>query len=587
MSRNFASLGSWFLLGVIVAAVGPAVAWGPLEFFSPRCAQAQDVLAGCDLYSTDGTTTYRDFTSQPIPADFFGPGSDPFDGVVCLCGSPLGTSFYCPNDDLSFVDQIVLRSMDAPLPGIGAEATIPIEIVELSLVSIEPITVTYFGGMESELWDVTLVLSPTAPSLGEMVLRHETAAGGTFDAYYELYPLLVFENLDSGLSYSWDLGDGGMPDLLSALDVPWEYRDPVSGSCRSNFCPHRGALQSYGSLYMVHTVSSLCPPGPEAVLPGFDLFETDPVPSFWNFAGEPLPADFFGPGSDPFDGVICLHGSPLWTSPFCPADDLTRVDTIVERMGPAEHGDTIETEIVELSLVSSEPITVTYFGGIESELWDVAVDLSLVEASVGAMTIWMTGELGGIFDHEYWLAPRFTFVRQSDNFTVQWDCGMTGSGQFFAAHGVPWVYVEPPFESCTSNFCPGPGGSILYQAPYAVHAVISICPGLSAIGDQHEAADMDQRGLYLAPITPNPSSAGVEIRYAIPGTDGTVPVALEILDVTGRRVASLRNAPHAPGEYRLSWAGTDNQGRRVADGIYFSRLAMGGREMVRRVIMIK
>jgi hypothetical protein len=44
------------------------------------------------------------------------------------------------------------------------------------------------------------------------------------------------------------------------------------------------------------------------VQPGVDLFETSPGYS----QGSPdLPADFFGPGSDPFDGIIALEGNPF------------------------------------------------------------------------------------------------------------------------------------------------------------------------------------------------------------------------------------------------------------------------------------
>ena len=44
--------------------------------------------------------------------------------------------------------------------------------------------------------------------------------------------------------------------------------------------------------------------------PGYDLFETAPGTSF-DFSNTPLPAGFFGPGSEQFNAPIQLLGTPL------------------------------------------------------------------------------------------------------------------------------------------------------------------------------------------------------------------------------------------------------------------------------------
>ncbi len=75
----------------------------------PTAGFGQDILAGHDLFETDPGTTWLGFSYQPIPADFFEPGSDPFDGVIAFAGNPLGSHPACPNDDLSLVDTIVER----------------------------------------------------------------------------------------------------------------------------------------------------------------------------------------------------------------------------------------------------------------------------------------------------------------------------------------------------------------------------------------------------------------------------------------------------------------------------------------------
>ncbi|OQX76974.1 MAG: hypothetical protein B6D61_07955, partial [Bacteroidetes bacterium 4484_249] len=100
-------------------------------------------------------------------------------------------------------------------------------------------------------------------------------------------------------------------------------------------------------------------------IPSFDYF-IDPGPDYWTvpespmssvFPGgpggdlEPIPADFFGPGSDPFDGVIHLKGESLESSEF------PNSDAIIERLSeanlpqPYPASDAVQTEIVELDLI--------------------------------------------------------------------------------------------------------------------------------------------------------------------------------------------------------------------------------------------
>ena len=82
-------------------------------------ALAQDIAPGFDLFTTDPVSTHRNFIDTPIPADFFGPGSDPFDGIISLTGEPLaGSTPLCPHDDLTVVDVVIQRPVVAQLPGI-------------------------------------------------------------------------------------------------------------------------------------------------------------------------------------------------------------------------------------------------------------------------------------------------------------------------------------------------------------------------------------------------------------------------------------------------------------------------------------
>ena len=85
------------------------------------------------------------------------------------------------------------------------------------------------------------------------------------------------------------------------------------------------------------------------IFPGVDLFETpnDSMTVDSQFTVTPLPADFFGPGSDPFDGIIALQGSPLAT---LPPDTLGPTDVIIQRLEPALLGGPGSADTILLSI---------------------------------------------------------------------------------------------------------------------------------------------------------------------------------------------------------------------------------------------
>jgi|GEM_PF-3746670 len=136
---------------------------------------------GVDLFETpnDSMTVESLFTAIPIPADFFGPGSDPFDGVIYLQGSPLAT---LPPDTLGPTDVIIQRLEPAVLDEPGIPHPVPIQLVALSLVSTSPITVTYdFDPPED--WQVDICLSSIIPTpFGVMTINRDCNSGGSFDA---------------------------------------------------------------------------------------------------------------------------------------------------------------------------------------------------------------------------------------------------------------------------------------------------------------------------------------------------------------------------------------------------------------------
>jgi hypothetical protein len=230
---------------------------------SPAVAQ-QPVLAGHDLLTTDPTLTDFDFSLTPIPADFFVPGSDPFDGVIALSGGPLGTTL-CPNDDLTGIDTIVERLADAAVPVVSNSDVVPIEIVALSLVSTAPITVTYNGGLNPEQWDVEVDLSQNPQPQGQMTITRTHSNGGTFDTQLPVLPRFTFTHLTE--TRVLDFGLEFLPPVqLEGTGDPWEDKPQAPGSCTSNWCPSPGAPLVLTALNAQHGAYPLCVAGGIPVL---------------------------------------------------------------------------------------------------------------------------------------------------------------------------------------------------------------------------------------------------------------------------------------------------------------------------------
>ncbi len=87
--------------------------------------------------------------------------------------------------------------------------------------------------------------------------------------------------------------------------------------------------------------------------------------------------------------------------------------------------------------------------------------------------------------------------------------------------------------------------------------------------------------LTLEGASPNPFDRNTTVSFtlAAPGR-----VKLQVLDVGGRSVASLVDGPREGGKHRVIWMGHDDEGRSVAPGVYFLRLAAEGETRVKRVI---
>ena len=62
---------------------------------------------------------------------------------------------------------------------------------------------------------------------------------------------------------------------------------------------------------------------------------------------------------------------------------------------------------------------------------------------------------------------------------------------------------------------------------------------------------------------------------------------LDVFDGNGRRIKTLVHAMQAARDYAVSWDGTDDEGRALPSGTYFSNLSVGMRQESRKVVILR
>jgi hypothetical protein len=96
-------------------------------------------------------------------------------------------------------------------------------------------------------------------------------------------------------------------------------------------------------------------------------------------------------------------------------------------------------------------------------------------------------------------------------------------------------------------------------------------------------------GFTLYPNRPNPLRAATRIPFAIgPNASGTAHVTLRVYDAMGRLVRTLADETEALPAVRFQdWDGRDEKGHRVGSGIYYYRLTVSGKEVSRRMVVLR
>jgi len=95
------------------------------------------------------------------------------------------------------------------------------------------------------------------------------------------------------------------------------------------------------------------------------------------------------------------------------------------------------------------------------------------------------------------------------------------------------------------------------------------------------------RRLSLMQNYPNPFTERTTIRFSVPPDAGLDRVTVTIYDIVGRPIRTLYSADATPGNFTVTWDGTDEQGRPVPAGAYICRLVSGAQQSTRTLLLAR
>ena len=83
---------------------------------------------------------------------------------------------------------------------------------------------------------------------------------------------------------------------------------------------------------------------------------------------------------------------------------------------------------------------------------------------------------------------------------------------------------------------------------------------------------------------PNPFNPSTTISFALPKNE---QVKLEVYDILGNHVKTMVDQQMGAGTYQVVWNGIDQNGARVASGVYLYRLQAGSFSTVKKMLLVK
>jgi subtilisin family serine protease len=126
-------------------------------------------------------------------------------------------------------------------------------------------------------------------------------------------------------------------------------------------------------------------------------------------------------------------------------------------------------------------------------------------------------------------------------------------------------------------------GTTVPEGPQSFSVAVNQRLGQAPSGVE-EAALSGVRAV-LEESRPNPFNPRTLLRFRLASDEGRV--GLKVFSASGRLIRTLVDGPLAAGAHEATWDGTNDDGRAVPSGVYFSQLELAGETMTRSMVLLK
>lgn len=214
------------------------------------------------------------------------------------------------------------------------------------------------------------------------------------------------------------------------------------------------------------------------------------------------------------------------------------------------------------------PVTFTASSGIlENDTHQTRCYLKVTSSTIQGISVYPDSAEVAPGDTIQIYASGFDQFNQTLEISPDWLCtggSIDEQGLFIAGNetGTFWIRAVDPVSGLEQQV------TVIVATPAsAVHKA----------NDQPATYRLDQN-------YPNPFNPVTRIRYAVPEA---AHVAIEIYNIQGRRVRTLVDRSHVPGEYSVKWDGRDDYHTGVSGGIYMVRIVTADYQASRKMLFIR
>jgi flagellar hook assembly protein FlgD len=83
---------------------------------------------------------------------------------------------------------------------------------------------------------------------------------------------------------------------------------------------------------------------------------------------------------------------------------------------------------------------------------------------------------------------------------------------------------------------------------------------------------------------PNPFNPSTKLEYYVPESS---KISIDIFNVKGQKVNGLCSGFRDKGIHQINWNGKDDNGNNLGSGVYFASFNINGRQITKKMIMLK